>query len=210
MPLEAGIALLTLATYCGTLVAGLLLRDELDSLRQGLRRIEAWQRDTQYTSRAVGTLLQVQKLAEAGVSIGTDTVRGIHQGIASIPFGILEAIPATRETTRVVRAIHDQTAEVVYGAIGAVNRVLGKGLRRGLGAEPPPPPPHHGYISDAEMVAFRHFVDRRPEPVEFRAHYPDVVLVLPGEIAPQDYRADRSRYFALLDEGGRISGGEFR
>ncbi|HSW13293.1 MAG TPA: hypothetical protein VLI06_10675 [Solimonas sp.] len=210
MLLEAGTALLTFATFCGTLVAGLVLRDDVVRLRLTIRRVETWQRDAGYTARAVSTLAQVQKLAEGGVSIGTDTVRGIHHGIASIPFGILEAIPATRDTTRVVRAIHDQTADTVYGAINLVNRVLGKGLRRGMGVDTPTPAPHHGFISDAEMVAFRHFLDKRPDPVEFRAHYPDVVLVLPGEVVPLDYRADRSRYFAQLDEGGRISGGEFR
>ncbi|HEY0913966.1 MAG TPA: hypothetical protein VGE22_03755 [Solimonas sp.] len=210
MPLELVLALLSTAGLCVTLAAGLRLHDEVVELRHELRRVEAWHSDYGYTSRALGTLAQVQKLAEGGVSIGTDTVRGIHHGIASIPFGILEAIPATRDTTRVVRAIHDQTADTVYGAINLVNRVLGKGLRRGMGVDTPKEEPYRGQVSDAELVDFRHFIDTRPDPAEFRLRYPDVALVLPGEIATMDYRADRSRFHALVDEGGRISGGEFR
>lgn len=210
MPLDATLALLSFAVLCGALVAGLSLHDQVMELRHSLRRVEAWQRDAENTARALHTLAQVQKLAETGVDLGTGTVRSIHHGIAAIPFGILEAIPATRDTTRIVRAIHDQTADTVYGAIGLVNRVLGKGLRRGLGKEEPTEAPYRGTIVDAELVDFRHFIDTRPDPAEFRLRYPDVVLVLPGEIVTTDYRADRSRFHALVDEGGRISGGEFR
>ncbi|AXQ31549.1 hypothetical protein D0B54_23940 [Solimonas sp. K1W22B-7] len=210
MPLELAISLLGSAVLCGVLAGTLRLHEQAMELRHQLRRVEAWHSDFGYTSRALGTLAQVQKLAESGVGIGTDTVRGIHHGIASIPFGILEAIPATRDTTRIVRAIHDQTADTVYGAIGLVNRMLGKGLRRGMGVDPSKEEPYRGMISDAEMVDFRHFIDTRPDPAEFRLRYPDVVLVVPGDIVTADYRADRSRFHALVDEGGRISGGEFR
>lgn len=210
MPLELVLALLSAVVLCGALTAGLRLHDEVMELRHQLRRVEAWQGDAINTARALNTLSQVQKLAEGGVSVTTDTVRGIHHGIASIPFGILEAIPATRDTTRVVRAIHDQTADTVYGAINLVNRVLGKGLRRGMGVDEKKEEPYRGQVSDAEMVDFRHFIDTRPDPAEFRLRYPDVQLVLPGEIATMDFRADRSRFHAMVDEGGRISGGEFR
>lgn len=210
MPLEVGIVLLSFAAFCGTLVAGLMLREDVVRLRHSVRRVEAWQRDAEFTARALATLAQVQRLTESGVSIGANAVRGIHHGIASVPFGILEAIPATRETTQLVRAIHDQTASTVYGAIGLVNRALGHGLRRGLGVEAPPEAPHRGRIGEAELVAFRHFIATRPEPAQFRLRYPDVMLGLPGDIATMDFRADRSRYHASLDEGGRISGGEFR
>ena len=63
---------------------------------------------------------------------GTRAARALHQGIASIPFDILETIPATRDTTRVVRRIHDFTADNVYAAISAVNRLAAESGRERL------------------------------------------------------------------------------
>jgi hypothetical protein len=37
-----------------------------------------------------------------------------------------------------------------------------------------------------------------------------VLLVMPGDIATREYRTDNSRYFARLDEAGRITGGVFQ
>lgn len=79
-------------------------------------------------------LADAQRLSEGLVSGGTLTVRAIHKGIAAIPFTVLEAIPATRDTTRIVRASHDLISDAVYGTIDAVNRGVGAGLRAGLKA----------------------------------------------------------------------------
>lgn len=206
MPLEGALLALSSTLLGGVLGLAVLLRTRLRQLRLAIRRAEAWQGDAQYTARALGTLAQVQRLAEGGVALGTDTVREIHKGIASIPFGILEAIPATRDTTRIVRALHDQTSDVVYGSIGLINRVLGRGLRRGLGLDSG----QRGPVRDP--VAFQQFLETRPTPAEFRLRYPDVELVLPGgEMATAlALRADNSRYFARLDAGGHIVDGEFR
>jgi hypothetical protein len=60
-----------------------------------------------------------------------------------------------------------------------------------------------------ESNAFNKFITGKPTPVEFRAAYSCVGLVLPGDIATMEMRTDNSRYFAQLDAHGRIVGGSF-
>lgn len=86
------------------------------------RRIEQQQRIT-----------EAQQLTETAVDVGTQVVRQIHFGIAAIPFGILEAMPVTRDTTRVVRHTHDVIANAVYGTIRGVNKLTGQATRGALG-----------------------------------------------------------------------------
>lgn len=72
-------------------------------------------------------------------------------------------------------------------------------------AEPAPVP---GVVTD--LAAFDAFIATHPLPAQFRHVYPDVTLVLPGEISTRELRLDKSRYFAELDAGGAITGGRFR
>jgi hypothetical protein len=65
-----------------------------------------------------------------------------------------------------------------------------------------------GYVTD--METFRAFIATGPTPEAFRRTYPDVMLVMPGDITTQEYRTDNSRFFAEPDEAGRIRGGAFR
>ncbi len=95
-----------------------------DSLRARIEIVEAAR-----LQRAQQQLEQAGRIAETALGSGTEAVRLIHRGIAAIPFGILEAIPVTRDTTRVVRHTHDLIAGAVYGSIQAVNRGLGGGMR---------------------------------------------------------------------------------
>lgn len=76
-------------------------------------------------------------------------------------------------------------------------------------ADPAPPPPAvvQGEVTD--MAAFEAFIATRPTPAQFRSTYPDVQLVLPGDIASKELRLNKTRYFAELDAEGRISGGRF-
>lgn len=69
------------------------------------------------------------------------------------------------------------------------------------------PAPVHGFVTD--MTAFKAFIDTHPTPDQFRAAYPDVLLVLPGAVATREFRNNNSRYFADLDTNGRITGGKF-
>lgn len=64
-----------------------------------------------------------------------------------------------------------------------------------------------GHVTD--MPAFEAFIATRPTPEQFRATYPDVRLVLPGDVASKELRLNNSRYFAQLDAEGRIIGGRF-
>jgi hypothetical protein len=70
------------------------------------------------------------------------------------------------------------------------------------------PEPRSGVVTD--VVAFQEFITLAPMPEEFRQVYPDVVLILPGDIATREYRTDNSRFFADLDDDGRIVGGSFQ
>ncbi|HEX4896459.1 MAG TPA: hypothetical protein VFV11_09040 [Solimonas sp.] len=72
---------------------------------------------------------------------------------------------------------------------------------------PPPTPPVAGFVTD--LPGFERFIATAPTPAEFRARYPDVLLVLPGDIATKEFRMNNSRYFAKLDAQGRINGGRF-
>lgn len=147
---EALLALLIVgATLC--LAAGFVrLQIALHGARAALFRGEIVQSEAQRLLRAEQQLAQAQQLSESAVALGTGVVRGVHRGIAAIPFGILESIPATRDTTRIVRKTHDLISDAVYGSIGAVNRGVGAKLREGLqstgerdaadGPESPPDP----------------------------------------------------------------------
>lgn len=106
------------------------------------RRVAITQAETLRYIRGREQLSELQEAVEVSVEGVTASVRTVHRGIASIPFGILEAIPATRDTTKAVRAIHDVTSDVVYGSISFGNRLAGRGLRKGLEMKKPQRPTH--------------------------------------------------------------------
>ncbi len=70
--------------------------------------------------------LEKQKLAEEVVDKGSTIVENVHKTISNITFGILESTPVTGPPSRVVRKIHDRTAEGVYDSIRLVNKGIGK------------------------------------------------------------------------------------
>jgi hypothetical protein len=73
----------------------------------------------------------VQAGAEA-VQLGAGLAATGHHAIASIPFGILGAIPQTRDGSARVRDVHHGTAGAVYGTINAVSDGVGRAVRRKL------------------------------------------------------------------------------
>lgn len=69
------------------------------------------------------------------------------------------------------------------------------------------PHPVAGFVTDAK--AFDAFIATRPTPEQFRAAYPDVLLVTPDMMTTREIRMNNSRYFPELDAEGRIKGGKF-
>lgn len=67
--------------------------------------------------------------------------------------------------------------------------------------------PVAGYVTD--MAGFEAFIATHPTPEQFRARYPDVLLVTPGTMTTMEVRTNNSRYFPELDKDGRIVGGRF-
>ncbi len=72
---------------------------------------------------------------------------------------------------------------------------------------PPAAAPVSGFVTD--LAAFERFIAAQPTAAQFRAAYPDVQLVMPGDITTKEFRMNNSRYFAQFDADGRITGGKF-
>lgn len=126
-----------LLTICALLVAELLRRawhyerasaELLMALDSELLRL----REARKQAETLLRLQQAQTLAETVVDGGTATVRAVHMGIASIPFGILEAIPSTSLSAKTARKTHDAIAERVYDTISGVNRLIGHAARSAI------------------------------------------------------------------------------
>lgn len=135
---------LALAVVCAALAAlaalqSFLLGRTLRRLAQRQQRVAVQLAEAQRYSIGRKQLRAAQETTEVAVELGTNTVRTVHQAIASIPFTILENIPVTSEPAKLVRKIHDSTAGGVYDTITAVNQIIGKGLRTQLGTAKPEP-----------------------------------------------------------------------
>jgi len=105
------------------------------------RRFRAW------SNERAGIVAARTAIAD-GVQAGTDAIQlgaGLaqtgHQAIASLPFGILRAIPGTREGSALVREAHDETADSVYDRIASVSDGFGRAVRKKLLGGPVPPVP---------------------------------------------------------------------
>ncbi|MGH8506192.1 MAG: hypothetical protein ACRETM_09545 [Stenotrophobium sp.] len=119
-------ALLLTAGVC----AGLWRR--MASLQRTQFRLRSRCEELRRIAEAREQLAAAQAAAEIAVQGGTATVRAIHKGIAAIPFTILENIPATRDTTRQVRRIHDAISEGIYSGITIGNKLLGHAARSAI------------------------------------------------------------------------------
>lgn len=142
------LALALLAATAGLLWHERRLTLQVAALAAQLERTAALKADLRWWRESLQRLSEWQEVTESSIDGGTRAVRALHQGIAAIPFEILDAIPVTRDTSRVVRNIHDFAADNVYAAVSAVNQLLGSGSRRVIegrrrpaikaGTEPPP------------------------------------------------------------------------
>ena len=137
--LALGAVLVAAAATAFTGRAWLRADAELLAVRRRELRHRAWAAErarflamrTSIADRALSTTEAVQ--------LGSSVTRVGHQAIAGIPFGILSAIPATREGSKRVKDLHDGIADAVYGGIAGVSEGLGELSRRltGAGATPP-------------------------------------------------------------------------
>ncbi|TSE01982.1 hypothetical protein FOS14_00895 [Skermania sp. ID1734] len=133
--LPFSLALATSATIVLTLLVGLYARRSATAaveMRAKCRRHDAYVGELSRYIDSRRTLADVADTAGAAVNLGNTVTRSSHEVIAAIPFEVLENIPATSETAKAVREVHDATAAVVYDAIGTVNQALGAALRRRL------------------------------------------------------------------------------
>ncbi len=136
--MAASLLLLALAGAAGLALAQRHAVQEQEELRRTMQRLAAALLEQARAEAQLQALRDLQQAAQTGVELGADTVRAVHMGIAAIPFGILEAIPATRHTSRLVRSVHDQISGVVYDSISGGNRLIGSALRLGLNRRTPP------------------------------------------------------------------------
>ncbi|MCX7069419.1 MAG: hypothetical protein NTW01_00260 [Gammaproteobacteria bacterium] len=112
----------------------LKLKAELQQLDADLQRALADGRHQAERLAGLETLREAQATAEEAIAAGGSVVRDVHRNIASIPFDVLESIPATRERAKAVRDVHDTITNGVYGALAGLNRAVGRELRKGLKA----------------------------------------------------------------------------
>jgi hypothetical protein len=134
-------ASLLLALLAGAAALALAQRQAArgqQELHRAMQRLAAALLEQARAEAQLQALRDLQRVAQTGVELGAGTVRAVHLGIAAIPFGILEAIPVTRPTSRLVRTIHDQISGVVYDSISGGNRLIGAALRLGLNRRAPP------------------------------------------------------------------------
>ncbi|MGN6480037.1 hypothetical protein [Luteibacter sp.] len=70
------------------------------------------------------------------------------------------------------------------------------------------PAPVKGFVTDEK--AFDAFIATKPTAEQFKAAYPDVLLVMPNTPTTMEIRMNNSRYFPQWDESGHITGGKFQ
>ena len=108
---------------------------QIKTLEAELHRAEVAGQEQAARIAALETLRDSSQLAEHAIATGTAVVKEVHKGIADIPFSVLEAIAATRAPAKVLRGLHDSISEGVYGALGNLNKAVGRELRKGFEAE---------------------------------------------------------------------------
>ena len=108
---------------------------QIKTLEAELHRAEVAGQEQAARIAALETLRDSSQLAEHAIATGTAVVKEVHKGIADIPFSVLEAIAATRAPAKVLRGLHDSISEGVYGALGNLNKAVGRELRKGFEAQ---------------------------------------------------------------------------
>ncbi len=142
--MSAEALLLTLLLAGGLLLWALWqlhrLRATLAALSTALQRAEILGQEQATRLAALESLRDSQQLAEHAIATGTAVVKEMHKGIADIPFSVLEAIPATRSSAKLLRGLHDSISDGVYGALGNLNKAVGRELRKSVPLTDAPAP----------------------------------------------------------------------
>lgn len=124
-----------LLIFIGVLALGLLQLQQRQRTRALALRVHhaaIRQLEQQLEREQNHRLARAQRLSESVVEGTTDLVQSVHQNIAAIPFGLLETVPLVGTVARGVRVVHDGTADTVYDAIRAANKLAGHTLRQVL------------------------------------------------------------------------------
>ena len=143
--------LLASAALGAVVVTGALLwltALEMHRTRAGVLSAEVAERRYRVWNGERAGIVAARTAIADGVQAGTDAIQlgaGIaqsgHQAIAGLPFGILRALPGTREGSSMVREAHDETANTVYDRIASVSDGVGRAVRKRLLGGPVPPAP---------------------------------------------------------------------
>ncbi len=137
--LLASLALLAVAV-AGSLLAfttrqWLQAARELEGLRSKELRARAWSAEQARFLQLRSSLADVAQTTSEAVQRGSRVTQASHRVIAALPFGILDAIPATSSGSRRARSLHDGIAGAVYGTLTGVGGGIAGRSRRRLSAE---------------------------------------------------------------------------
>ena len=65
-----------------------------------------------------------------------------------------------------------------------------------------------GNLAAGPLTGFYDFLDTKPTPEAFEEAYPHIWLILPGDFQTREFCTNSYRFFAELDDAGRIIGGD--
>ncbi len=153
-------SVLLLAFTGAALVAWWRLEQQAQQLAQSLRRVAVLALDAQLRLENQARLARAQQFAESAFDLTHTTVRAVHRGIAAIPFTLLANNPDTKEKALKAKAIHDETADAVYEGLSAINRLVGRGVRRSIGVKDV----DHDSGAGADSAPFSQASPRRQKP----------------------------------------------
>ena len=110
-------------------------------LESTVRRTSAARRERARFASSRAAIAGTAEDAAEAIQLGALTVQVGHEAIVSIPFGMFEAIPATRAGTKRVRSVHDGTTGGLYRAISVISAAAGSVVSRRMKGTGPPPSP---------------------------------------------------------------------
>lgn len=163
---------LTLVALVGLVVALSLLlslRDSLDSTTRAIARRQMWSQERAGFFSTRSAMSHTAQTTAQAVQLASAVTRFSHRAIASIPFGVLNAIPATRPASRRVQMIHNDVADAVYAAIDSASGGAAEAASKRL-------------LGDAHPV-LGELLDAPPPPLSIETDYSaDEIVISPGEL----------------------------